>query len=796
MNELTNYLKSTYRNFIRQKVYSFINVLGLVIGTTAFIIITLFVNYQHSYDKFHEDANNKYRIIRGGYESGEFFSGSPAPLVPLLKNDLPEIKSYLRMGKSSWNDKNLVSSNDKSFYESAFYLADSNFFSFFSFPLKSGNPVTVLSEPNSIVITDRTAKKFFGDNNPLGELISFNNEHQFKVTGIAFDPPINSHLNFDFLVPFSMLDTFYGEGSMKRWGNHNYYSYISLHENFSLNVFQAKYSDYISSVFDDPDRIESFQRVVFQPLGDIHLKIVRYNLFPSFEKKYLYILTAISYIILLISCINYMNISTARSFRRAREVGLRKVVGASRPKLLIQFLGESFFFVSIAMAISLLLISYIIPLVNSLLDVDISINYITAEFLLYIFIVIIIVTLISGSYPAFYISAYQPAMVLKSGFQGKKGVTVFRNTLVVIQFFISVVLISSSIIIYKQLNFVQNKDLGLNDEMIINIPLYDKTLRSKAEFIKTEFIKNPNITAVSANRFLPTRGTWNHGVLWEDMEEDESFSMWFFVFDQDFLPAFEIEVVEGRNFSKDFKTDLHEAYLLNEAAVKALDLNDPIGKQFSAYGSDNMGKIVGIVKDFNFRSLHHVVEPCCIKMSSKSYDQLSLKLVGSDPYSAIKSIEEDWNEMDLGVPFEYIFISEDFEKLYGVEFLSGRLISIFTIISFLLSCLGLFGLISHSAKERTREIGLRKVFGASVGKIILIVSRDFSKSILLSFVVAIPVTLLLMSNWLQNFEYRINITIWIFVIAGFITSFITFLTVLYQSLKSAYSNPVETLKYE
>jgi len=646
------------------------------------------------------------------------------------------------------------------------------------------------------VINYRTAKKFFGDNNPLGELISFNNEHHFKVTGVAFDPPINSHINFDFLVPFSMLDTFYGEGSMNRWGNYNYYSYICLHENIDLNVFQEKYLDCISTALDDTDRIESLKMSSFQPLSDIHLRIVRYNLFPSFESKYLYILTTIGYIILLVSCINYMNITTSRSFRRAREVGLRKVVGASRLKLVFQFLGESFFFVSIAMAVSLILISYIVPQVNFLMDVDISINYFSPGFLLNITFVTVFVSLISGRYPAFYISSYQPATVLKSGFHGKKGVTLFRNTLVVIQFFISIVLISASIIIYEQLNYVQKKDLGLNQEMIISIPLYDKTLRSKAEFIKTEFIQNPNIAAISANRFLPTRGTWHHSIWWEGKEEDESFSMWFFVFDHDFIPAFEIEIVEGRNFSEEYTTDLKEAYLINEAAVKSLNLQNPLGKQFSAYGSDNKGTIVGIVKDFNFRSLHHAVEPCCIKMSSKSYDQLSLKLIGSNPYEVIRSIEEDWNEMKLGVPFEYIFISEDFENLYGVEALSGQLISIFTIISYFLSCLGLFGLISHSAKERTREIGLRKVFGASVGKIVLIVSRDFSKLILLSFIIAIPVTILIMNNWLQSFEYRININIWIFLTAGFITSFITFLTVLYQSLKSAYSNPVETLKYE
>lgn len=796
MNELKNYLKSTYRNFIRHKVYSFINLLGLVIGITAFIIITFFVNYQNSYDNFHTDADNIYRIIRGGNGSSEYFAGSPAPLAPLLSKDIPEVKSYLRIGKSSWNDKNLITSGDISFYESTFYLADSNFFTFFSYPLKYGNPTTVLSESNSIVITERTAKKFFGEGNPLGEIVIFNNEHKFKITGIAFDPPVNSHLNFDFIVPFDMLDTFYGEGSLTRWGTYNYFSYICLHDNTDLKIFKNKFSDCISRALDDPDRVESINTSTFQPLSDIHLRTVRYNLLPSFERKYLYILTAIGYIILLVSCINYMNITTSRSFRRAREVGLRKVVGASRSKLILQFLGESLFYVLIALVISLVLASYLTPKLNSFLNVPIIIDYLSPAFILNISFVTLFVTLVSGSYPAFYISSYQPATVLKSGFLGKKGVTAFRNTLVVIQFFISIVLISATIIIHKQLNFVQNKDLGLNQEMIISIPLYDKTLRSKAEIIKAEIIRNPNVETVSANRFLPTRGTWHHTVWWEGMKEDESLSMWFFVFDHDFIPAFEIEVVKGRNFSAEYSTDQKEAYLLNEAAVKALNLNDPIGKQFSAHGSDNRGTIIGVVKDFNFRSLHHAVEPCCIKMSSGSYDQLSLKLVGSNPYSAIKSIEKDWNKMGLGSPFEYIFISDDFEQLYGVEAQSGQIISIFTIISYFLSCLGLFGLIAHSAKERTREIGLRKVFGATVGRIILIVARDYSKLILLSFIIAIPVTIAIMNNWLQNFEYRINVGAWIFLIAGFITTFITFLTILYQSLKSAFTNPVDTLKYE
>jgi len=794
MSVVFSYFKLAFRNSLRQKVYSFIKLFGLIIGITSFLVILQFVSYEKNYDSFHKNSENIFRIIIGT-ENTEFFAGSPAPLGPKLAREVPEITSFLRFGKASWNDKNMIQSNENSFYESLFYLADSNFFTFFNYSLISGDKGTVLIEPNTIVISERIAKKYFGDKDPLGEIVVFNNEYQFKITGIAENAPPNSHLNFDFIVPFNMLETFFFEGCLESWGMFNYYTYINVHEEVDKSKFKEKYNAYVNASFDDPDEKEMFEGFIFQGLEEVHLEVVRYNLNPAIEKKYLNIITAIGLIILLISSINYMNISTAISFRRAKEVGLRKVVGATRFRLIYQFLGESLFYVIIAMVFSLAFVSLLRPLLIDYFGIFIPVLSYSAGFILFIIILVALLAIVSGSYPAFYVSSYQPSMVLKSGFKGKKGIKLFRNILVVIQFFISVVLISAAIIIFKQMGYVKHMDLGLDNKNIINIPLYDKALRDKIGFIKTELENNPNISMVSANRFLPSRGTWRHGINWEGQEDDDK-NMWYFVADQNFLPVFNIEIIEGRNFSEEYGGEKKTAYLVNEAAVKELGYKNPIGKNFSANGKDHMGKIIGVVKDFNFRSLHHAVEPCCIKLSEKQYDQISLKLAGEETSEAINSIREDWDHLDLGVPFDYLFIEDDFKKLYGIEFLTIKLVTLFTLISFLLSSLGLFGLVSHSAKQRRKEIGLRKILGATIGNIILIISKDYSKLVVLAFVLAIPVVFLIMSEWLNNFQFHISIDFLIFLIAGSITALISFLTVLYQSLVSAMSNPVDTLKYE
>jgi len=762
---------------------------------TSFLVIIFFVKYQKNYDEFHTDSDQIYRIIMGS-DNDEFFAGSPAPLGPKLEKELPEIISFLRFGKASWNDKNMIQSNNKLFYESSFYLADSNFFNFFSYPLISGDKESVLIEPKSIVITKRIAKKYFGNQDPIGQILMFNNELQFKITGIAEDPPRDSHLDFDFIAPFSMLETFYFEGCMESWGMFNYFTYVKAHNEVNTSSFLEKYQAYANQNFEDPDEKEMFAGFIFQPLTDIHLEVVRYNLNPAIEKKYLDVIIAIGIIILLIASINYMNISTAVSFKRAKEVGLRKVVGASRPSLISQFMGESFFYVITSIVFSLAITELIRPYLNQQFGIYIPGIEFNGGFFSLLLILTVIVSLVSGFYPSFYVSSYQPSMVLKPGFQGKKSIRLFRSTLVIIQFFVSVFLLSAAMVIFKQMDFVKSKDLGLNTANIINIPLYDKALKEKANIIISELENNSNVIMASANRYLPSRGTWRHGINWEGQLEDEEMSMWFFVADQNFIPIYEISLEYGRNFSGQYGGDDKNAYLINEAAVKALGYDDPLGKDFSAHGKDNMGKIIGVVRNFNFRSLHHEVEPCCIKLSSKQYDQISLKLSGVDMMSGIHSVRSSWEDLNLGAPFDYVFIEDNYKKLYGVEFLTVKLVSFFTIISFFLSTIGLFGLMSHSAKQRRKEIGIRKVMGATVGNIILILSKDYSRLVLLSFILAAPVAYFIMSDWLDNFTYHVSLDLLIFAIAGLITAIISFLTVLYQSMRSAMANPVETLNYE
>lgn len=792
---IINYLKLTYRTFIKYKGHSFINIFGLSIGIGCFIIIYLFVNYHQSFDGFHEKANNIYRVIQQS-DNGEYFAGSPAPFGPTLITNFPEIESFVRIAKPNWNSSNLIKSREKSFYESDLYLADSNFFSLFSFPLIKGDPSTALSKPNSIVITQSISQKYFGNENPIGQLITFNNTFDFKVTGVTQDVPNNSHFKYDFLIPFNMLDSFHGEGSLESMDRSNYYTYLLFQNDVDINKFRQKYLKYINETYENKFTRQYFSIYNFQPLNKIHFEIARYNLKPSFEAKYLFIFITVGFAILILACINFINLSIAKSLNRIKEVGLRKVVGAKRKMIFIQFLGESILYTLASLLVAIYLIYQFIPYINNLLNVHFSLDTLNVSFILFIVITLIFVAFVSGSYPAIFISSFKPAIVLKPGFKGRKENVIFRNILITLQFLTSIVLISVTLIINNQLNYIENKDYGLNKENIINIPLFDESVRNKIDLLKEKLIEFAEIEKVSANRFLPSKGTFNHGIKWEGMQENEFISMWLFFVDQDFFDTYEIELISGRIFSDQFSTDDENAYILNEAAAKELGWDDPINKSFSAHGKDYMGEVIGVVKNFHFRSMHHNIEPCCIKLSKSRYNQLSIKINDSDLNTTLKKIERIWISIVPGVPFEYYFISDDFKSLYATEQKSGQLITVFTFLSIIISCLGLLGLISYSTKQRIKEIGIRKVAGASVSSIILLVSKGYLKLISFAFILAIPIIILFSNSWLRNFAYKTEISISVFIWSGLITYVIAFLAVFYQSYKTANTNIIDILRYE
>lgn len=796
-----NYINTAFRNIKKQGMYSFINIIGLAIGLACFITLFQFILYHLGYDNHHSQKDNIYRIVLG--EAQDSFAGSPAPLGPVLKEGLPEVLDYVRVAKSSWGTKVLINYKDKYFYESKFYLSDPALFTVFDHKFIEGDAKAVLNDRSSIVITESTARKYFGDEDPIGEILTFDSRFDFQVTGIVEDLPENSHFKFDFIIPFSRLEDVYdGSQYLNNWGAFNFYTYVRLQNGADPAEVKAKLPS-LSTILQEKGapfagRIKEFSESVYlQPVAKIHLEPNRYNLEPAFDIRYIYVFSAIAFFVLLIACINFMNLSTARSATRAREVGMRKVIGAKRRQLIGQFLGESVLLSALSLLFALFLSKMFEPVVNNLAGVHIHLPITNLTFMSQVIGISLLVGLLSGCYPAFFISGFQPINTLKGNWtRGSKG-SLFRNILVIFQFSISIFLVISALIVNNQMDFIVNKDLGLNKDHIVNIPIYDNELRQKYEVIKTELIKYPDITHATAARFLPSRGTWHQSVWYEGQTDSSQLGMWVFTVDHDFFKTFQIDIVKGRDFSKDITADLGGAYIINEAAAKAMGMDDPVGKSFSSYsGSDKRGIIVGVVRDFNFRSLHYGIEPSVFQVSPRRFEHISIKIRADNIPATLGRIEKTWLKFAPNIPFEYFFMDEDFDKMYKTEMILKNVIQYFTVLSIFIACLGLFGLASFTAERRTKEIGIRKALGASMNSIIFLLIREFIKWVLLANIAAWPAAYLIMNNWLKNFTYKAEMTIWIFIGSTLIALLIAILTVSSQALKAGLTNPVRALRYE
>ncbi len=799
---LKNYFKTAIRNLKRQKVYAAINIAGLSVGLACCILIVLYVHFELSYDRYHQNADRIYRIIEIAKEEGkiDYSSTAPAPLAPALAAEFPEIRHAVRFFHPSWIEKWRISVEDKIFFEDNVFFADPPALEVFSFPLIQGNSRDALKEPNTVVITEEMARKYFGSSNPLGKTLLVNSA-ETKVTGIARNVPPNSHFRFDLLVSFSTL----GHPSFRNfvydmltnWRSHNFYTYLLLGKESSSLELQKKFVPFLERQLNV--KISGFE-LYLQPLKDIHLhsKNFSYEITSTnSDIAYVYIFSAIALFVLVIACINYINLSTARSTNRAREVGTRKIVGASRLELIKQFLGESVALLFLALCFALVLVSFFLPALNSLTGSNFTIgfkNLISIAGLL--LAAALVLGAAAGIYPALFLSTFHPLNILRGNLLAGLKKAHFRRILVVVQFAISIILVIGTMAIKDQLKYCMNKDLGFDKEHVVVIPVREGKTVMEFDSLRNKLLQHPEIMNVARCSSLPGKTIGLRGFLPEGNKWSPRYSM--FV-DYDFIPTLGMEIVEGRNFSREFSTDLDDAYIVNEAAVKEFGWDSAVGKRlFWAGDSNKNGEVIGVVKDFHFKSLHQKIEPFILHMlyPGQGFNYIAVRINTQTIFGLLDAIRKDWQEFNPRIPFEIFFLDENLDRLYASEKRMLKVSGIFTFLAIFIACLGLFGLASYLAEQRTKEIGIRKVLGASTGSIIILLSKEFTKLVIISNIIAWPLAYYTMNKWLQDFAYRISLGVETFLLAGVLAFVIVLFSVGYQSVKTALAIPVKALRYE
>ncbi|AYN69388.1 ABC transporter permease [Euzebyella marina] len=796
-----SYLKIAWRNLSKKKGYSAINIGGLAIGMTCFLLIAMFIKNELSYDSYHEKGDRIFRIVHHGSENNledQWIWGN-APVGPALKSDFPEV---LEIVQFSGRSDVLLEYNERSFQESNCFYMDPTVFDVFTWPLISGNPDTALEAPYSIVLTESTAKKYFGDEDPMGKAIEGvggrANDGVYTVTGIIKDVPSNSHFNFDVLMS---MTSFYQTRPeiFDYWGYVDFYTYFLVDENFDQQAFQAKMPAFLERNRPKEDA-KYYYDLSFEPLREAYLQSEAARQ-PGITGSLsnLYIFAIIGLFILIIACINFMNLATARSLERAKEVGIRKVIGANKKGLVYQFLGESLTMVFLASVLGLTLAFLCLPAMREITGKPFLPQEILDGSTLFLYAAMaLFIGLLSGSYPAFVLSSFKPSSVLKGVFRTSQNGNRLRKGLVVFQFSLSIALIASTIIVYFQLGFMLDKNLGFDREQQLVIDFnWDGEVLDNMETIKSQFMELPEVVSVAGSRTVPGSYFPAAGTNIQTKEgQMENFGPFLYEIDFDFIPHYEIEVVAGRPYSREFVTDSTQALVVNEAAVKSFGYSNPeeiIGKRFEQWGRE--GTIIGVVKDFNYLSLHQKVAPLTLRYSQYG-KYLSLKVKSDNIQSAISNIETKWEELAPHRPFLYSFLDQSFNQQYEADFKFKNLFTIFSFLAILIACLGLLGLATYSAVQRTKEIGVRKVLGAEVSSIALLLSKDFLKLVLLAILIATPFSWYAMNKWLNDYAYQIDIQWWIFALSGGIALAIALATVSFQAIKAARANPVKSLRTE
>ena len=787
---IRNYLKSSIRFLRRHKAYSINNILGLSIGMAAAILIYLWILDEVSFDRHHENYDDIYRIVSTWDNAdGEFhISATAPPLAPKFEESFPEIVETARFFPAI--SKMLLSHGEKKFYEKELAFADEEFFKIFTYPFIYGSESDPFPDIHSAVISEQIARKYFGDENPVGKNLSLDDETILTISGVIENVPVNAQLQFDILLHFDILEVLYNVEW--DWESNSVYAYALLSEEVDHPALKAKIDTLTKELYS-----HGTYEFLLQPLSDVHLR-------SSFEMdvyghsepsdQYIRIFMLIAIFILLISVINYVNLSTARSTIRAREVGVRKVFGARRAQLIRQFMGESFFLCLLSYLIAMLLVEVALPSFNAFTGKEVNVDYSDVRFLFGVIAILVFTGILSGSYPALLLSSYAPARTLKGDI--KVGPVSFRRILVILQFSIAILMIICTGMVYRQLTFIQNRNLGIDTEQVIYFAFMDN-VAEKFQLLKGELNKYPGVKGVAYSESLPTyTGNGTYGISWDGKQEEDNLFVNVNQVDQGYIPTFGIELVEGRNFSSDFPADSGN-YILNETAIQNMQIDDPIGKRFDLWGMK--GTLIGVMKDYNFKSLHKEIDPIClrnIRSDEKLYGNIFIKLEGSDVRKTINNIERTWNKQYPAFPLEYSFLEEEYSDLYLSESRMRSLFALFAALSIFLSCLGLYGLSSFMAERRTKEIGIRKALGARTWQIVTLFSWDALKWILISNLIAWPIAWVYMNHWLKDFAYKANISPWIFLLSAIIVLLIGVITLSFQAQKAARINPAITIKQE
>lgn len=803
---LKNYIKVALRNLLRYKVYSIVNVVGLALGITCTVLLALFVQHELSYDNYFPDADRIYRVA-GKFKLGDQeynFAVCPPILAKTVLDELPEVVKTARFRAQG---SKIVRHNNVSFSEEHITFADNSVIDMFGINLSSGNPETALIEPNFIIISEKAAKKYFGSENGIGKILTINNQRDYKVTGVFKGIPDNTHFRVDFLQSMLSLE----EAKQETWLSNNFQTYLLLEENTDPLVVNKKL-DKLTETYLGPE-IEKVMGISLEQLaeqgggGGFYLQAVRQihlksdlmsELGVNSDIKYVYIFSVIAIFIMIIACVNFMNISTARSATRSKEVGIRKVLGSHRKGLRRQFLVESFVTTVISMIISIGLIELIIPYFNTLTGKQLSIQYMHNPFVLIMMVMILIVIgFLAGSYPAFVLSGFNPIEALRGRTNSNKTTGSLRSGLVIFQFTASIVLIISTIVVLNQLRYIQNKKLGFNKENVITLD-YAHLLGDKTQIFKEKMLNHPEIINATVSNFLPVPSGYNSSMIFPAGKVEEGVSIQLWDVDHDYLSTMKMKIIEGRDFSKEFSTD-SAAVILNQAAVKVFGLENPVGEVFCRYynpqGDFNNYNVIGVVEDFHFESLRNNISPLAIFIG-ESNGTISFRVNTADVSMVIDKLKETWNELAPGQPFNYSFLDERFNSMYKGEQRISEIFGTFAALAIFIGCLGLFSLSAFTAEQKTKEIGIRKVLGSSLTSIVLMLSKEFVKLVLIAFIIASPIAFYFMDKWLADFEYRTDLSIWVFVSAGLISLIIAIITVSYHALRAASANPINSLKYE
>ncbi|MCP4725652.1 MAG: FtsX-like permease family protein [bacterium] len=789
---IQNYLKIAFRNIKRNKSFSALNIIGFAVGIAAYLLIGLYINYELSYDEYHENADRVYQVFTNHAAT------TPAPLGPVLMSEFSEVESATRVQDDGGF---LLRYGDKVFIEEEWVWADKHIFDIFTFPLVMGDKNVVLDNPYSIVITEETAERYFGDENPVNEVLNCTfpdgTVKDFTITGVLKNIPENSYVKGDFFAVFETLSDL--GNYLDNWGNWNYDTFYLLGENADPIAFEEKYPVLLESKYNQRSSIGFYSK----RLTDMHLKSkgVRHLFGQVNDIKYIYLFSVIAITILFMACINYLNLSTARSIQRGKEVGVRKAAGAKRSQLIYQFLGESLILTVISLVIAIVLVYLLLPVFNSLVNSEGTIELFNdMTFLMILLISVLFVGLLSGSYPALFMSKFNPSTTLKgSSLTSTSGVRL-RNTLVVVQFSISIILIISTIVTSRQVNYLRTKKLGYSKDQIVVVPIKDSVVNDQKQALKNELLSKTEITSVSFPTTIPLKVNWMNNYRYNnpDDPEDNIVNSYYARVDYDYLDLFEMEFAFGRKFDRELDEGKN-VYIINEAICRQLGWEDPIGKEYTTswqYNRGTKGKIIGVVKDFHNNYIPSSISPVTLVLDPDDGRMMSIKMNTDDVQKTLTAVEEVWKQFSSGYPFEFEFMDEMYDAMYKSEIRRGRSFNYFSVLAIFICCLGLFGLASFTIEQSIKEIGIRKVLGASSFTVIKMLLWKFLEWTIIANIVAFPIAYVIMSSWLQEYAYRIDLGWGTFVLAGIIATMIAFLTVITLTIKATRANPVDSLRYE